>query len=59
MVRQLLETQYQDGLSGDDVSEVLTRTVGDAVSWDAPIDPSGVVLILTGALGVGGAVRQP
>lgn len=53
MVRELLETLYQDGLSGDDVSEVLTRTTDDAGLWYAPVDPSAVVVVLTGALGVG------
>ncbi|MEE4025262.1 hypothetical protein V1Y59_19415 [Gordonia sp. PKS22-38] len=52
MVRELLETTYQDGLSGDDVSEVLTRTIGGSADWQAPVDPSAVVVVLTGALGV-------
>ncbi|WAC55544.1 hypothetical protein [Gordonia sp. SL306] len=53
MVRELLETQYQDGVSGDDVSEVLTRTVGGAGLWNVPVDPSAVAMVLTVALGVG------
>nr|WP_202422099.1 hypothetical protein [Gordonia sp. SID5947] len=52
MVRELLEMSYQDGLSGDDVSDVLTRTVGGAGLWDAPVEPAAVVVVLTGALGV-------
>lgn len=52
MVRELLEALYQDGVSGDDVSEVLRRTITGAGLWDAPVDPSAVVVVLTGALGV-------
>ncbi|SKZ43586.1 Uncharacterised protein [Mycobacteroides abscessus subsp. abscessus] len=64
MVRELLETSYQDGLSGDDVSDVLTRAVASASRWDAPVDPDAVAAVLLGALGVGeqsgvnGAVAQ-
>ncbi|MDL9948306.1 hypothetical protein QSJ19_22545 [Gordonia sp. ABSL11-1] len=52
MVRELLETMYQDGLTGDDVSDVLRRTITGAGLWDAQVDPSAVVVVLTGALGV-------
>ncbi|WP_124711142.1 hypothetical protein [Gordonia insulae] len=52
MIRELVETQYQDGVSGDDLSEVLTRTARDAGAWNAPVDPSAVVVVLTGSLAV-------
>ncbi|MFW0785181.1 hypothetical protein AAFP35_11715 [Gordonia sp. CPCC 206044] len=52
MVRELLETSYQDGLSGDDVSDVLTRTIAAAARWVASVDPNAVAAVLTGALGV-------
>ncbi|GAA3690758.1 hypothetical protein [Gordonia hankookensis] len=52
LVRELLETSYQDGLSGEDVSEVLRRTVTGAGGWNVAIDPEAVVTVLTGALGV-------
>ena len=52
MVRELIETRYQDGVSGDDVAEVLSRTVADSGAWHAPVDPSAVVVVLTGSLGV-------
>ncbi|MFW0795053.1 hypothetical protein AAFP30_14675 [Gordonia sp. CPCC 205515] len=58
LMRELLETSYQDGLSGDDVSEVLTRTVTDAASWQAPVTPAAVAVVLTGALGVGPDSRE-
>lgn len=52
LVRELLETAYQDGLDGDDVADVLNRTVSDARRWNAPADPAAVATVLTGALGV-------
>lgn len=53
LIRELLEMSYQDGLSSDDVSEVLTRTVAGARFWQAPVTASAVAAVLTGALGVG------
>lgn len=53
LVRELLETSYQDGVSGDDVSDVLTRIVDAASRWDAQMDPDAVAAVLLGALGVG------
>ncbi|MDY6810290.1 MAG: hypothetical protein SW127_14950 [Actinomycetota bacterium] len=52
MVRELLETRFPDGLSGDDLAGVLTHTVDGAGAWDAPVDPAAVVVVLTGSLGV-------
>lgn len=52
MMRELLETAYQDGLDGDDVAEVLTRTVADAALWNAPTTHEAIAAVLTGALGV-------
>ncbi len=52
MVRELLETSYQDGLSGDDVSDVLARTVASASRWDVSVDPDVIAAVLLGALGV-------
>lgn len=52
VVRELLETTYDDGLSSEDISDVLARTVADAGRWNAPADPSSVAVVLTGALGV-------
>jgi hypothetical protein len=53
MVRELLETVFPDGLTGDDVSEVMTTTSRAAASWNPAVSPAGVALVLTGALGVG------
>ncbi|WHU49363.1 hypothetical protein QNM97_10505 [Gordonia sp. L191] len=52
LVRELLETSYQDGLDGDDVAEVLNRTVSATGRWHAEVDPTAVAVVLTGALGV-------
>ncbi len=51
-IRELLETSFQDGVSGDDVSDVLTRTVDTAAQWDVSVPPDSVVAVLIGALGV-------
>lgn len=52
-LRELLETVFPDGLTGDDVSEVMTSTSRAAASWTAAASPAAVALVLTGALGVG------
>ncbi|KJV01741.1 hypothetical protein [Rhodococcus sp. PML026] len=51
MVRSLLEEVYSDGLTGDNVQEVLGRTVRGA-EWLPSVDIAGFVEVLTGALGV-------
>lgn len=53
MIRELLETVFPDGLTGDDVSEVMTSTSRAAASWTSAVSPAAVALVLTGALGVG------
>lgn len=53
MLRELLETVFPDGLTGDDVSEVITSTSRAAASWNPAVSPAGIALVLTGALGVG------
>ncbi|MDR6909636.1 hypothetical protein J2W54_002094 [Rhodococcus fascians] len=51
MVRSLLEEVYSDGLTGENVQEVLGRTVRGA-DWLPSVDIAGFVKVLTGALGV-------
>ncbi|WP_052074013.1 hypothetical protein [Rhodococcoides fascians] len=51
MVRSLLEEVYSDGLTGENVQEVLGRTVRGA-EWLPSMDIAGFVEVLTGALGV-------
>lgn len=51
MVRTLLEEVYSDGLTGENVQEVLGRTVRGS-DWLPSLDIAGFVEVLTGALGV-------
>ncbi|CCQ13942.1 putative uncharacterized protein [Rhodococcus sp. AW25M09] len=58
MVRTLLEEVYSDGLTGENVQEVLGRTVRGA-DWLPNLDIAGFVEVLTGALGVADIDEQP
>jgi hypothetical protein len=51
-VRLLLEAAQPDGLTGDEVRDVLERCVRGAVGWQGDVDPHVVLLLLAGALGV-------
>lgn len=51
MVRMLLEEVHPDGLTGENLQEVLGRTVRSA-QWLPDLDIDGFVDVLTGALGV-------
>jgi hypothetical protein len=51
-VRLLLEDGHPDGLTGEDVRDVLERCVRGAVPWQPEVDPHVVLLLLAGALGV-------
>jgi hypothetical protein len=51
-VRLLLEDGHPDGLTGEDVRDVLERCVRGAVPWQPVADPHVVLLLLAGALGV-------
>jgi hypothetical protein len=57
MVRTLLEEVYSDGLTGENVQEVLGRTVRGA-DWLPNMDIAGFVEVLTGALGVSDVEEQ-
>lgn len=57
MVRSLLEEVYSDGLTGENVQEVLARTVRGA-DWLPSLDIAGFVEVLTGALGVADVEEQ-
>lgn len=58
MVRSLLEEVHGDGLTGENVQEVLGRTVRGA-QWLPQLDLAGFVDVLTGALGVAEVEEQP
>lgn len=51
-VRLLLEAAHPDGLTGDEVRDVLERCVRGAAGWQPEVDPHMVLLLLAGALGV-------
>jgi hypothetical protein len=51
-VRLLLEAAHPDGLTGDEVRDVLERCVRGAAPWQPEVDPHVVLLLLAGALGV-------
>lgn len=52
VIRSLLEELHPDGLSSADAQDVLRRCVVSAASWCPQVDPSVLVLVLTGALGL-------
>lgn len=52
VVRELLETAHPDGLTGDDVRDVLNAVVRGAAAWQTRLDATAVVGALTGALGI-------
>ncbi|MFF0313088.1 hypothetical protein ACFYPH_00350 [Micromonospora sp. NPDC005252] len=52
VVRLLLEEGHPEGLAGDDIRQVLTRCVQNAMRWRRDVDPHVVLVLLAGALGV-------
>ncbi|WP_433127705.1 hypothetical protein ACQPWW_32985 [Micromonospora sp. CA-240977] len=52
VVRLLLEESHPEGLTGDDIRQVLTRCVQSATRWRSDVDPHVVLVLLAGALGV-------
>ncbi|MCQ4121205.1 hypothetical protein [Rhodococcus tibetensis] len=52
VVRELLETLHPDGLTGEDVQDVLGRCTRAAAVWLPAADVDAFVSVLTGALGV-------
>jgi hypothetical protein len=55
-VRMLLEERHPDGLDGEDLRAVLT---GCAAAWPSEVDPSVVLVLLTGALGLSDPDEEP
>lgn len=51
VVRDLLERQHPDGLAGSDIADALAACVQES-AWLPGVDPSTVVIVLLGALGV-------
>ncbi|MFZ2175247.1 MAG: hypothetical protein WAW17_14695 [Rhodococcus sp. (in: high G+C Gram-positive bacteria)] len=59
IVRELLETVHPDGLTGEDVQDVLTRCVRSASVWFPTVEVDSLVFVLTGALGVADVEETP
>jgi hypothetical protein len=58
-VRALLEELHPDGMDGEDVRAVLTGCVTAAGAWESEVDPSVLLVVLTGALGLSDPDEQP
>ena len=58
-VRSLLEELHPDGMDGEDVRAVLTGCTTAAGAWESEVDPSVLLVALTGALGMSDPDEQP
>jgi hypothetical protein len=52
VLRSLLEDLHPDGLTGDEVQDVIVRCTTQATGWFPEVDVNALVLVLGGALGV-------
>jgi hypothetical protein len=52
VVRLLLEELHPAGMAGDDVRRILLDCVSAAREWQPTVDPTTVLVLLTGALGI-------
>jgi hypothetical protein len=52
VVRMLLEEAHPDGLTADDLQQVLERTARTALPWWPETDPQLLLILITGALGL-------
>jgi hypothetical protein len=52
VLRALLEDLHPDGLTGDEVHDVIVRCATAAAGWYPEVDVNALVLVLGGALGV-------
>jgi hypothetical protein len=52
VVRMLLEESHPDGLTADDVQQVLERTARAGLAWWPQTDPQLLLILVTGALGL-------
>lgn len=58
-VRSLLEELHPDGLDGEDVRAVLTGCTTAAGIWESDVDPTVLLVVLTGALGMSDPDEEP
>jgi hypothetical protein len=59
VLRALLEHHHPDGLDGEDVRAVLTHCVRATAGWESEVDPTALLVVLTGALGLADPDEQP
>jgi hypothetical protein len=59
VVRSLLEDVHPDGLDSEDLQAVLLGCVTAARPFDFDADPSALLVVLTGALGLSDPDEQP
>src|SRR4051794_23168183 len=52
VVRALLEDLHPDGLSGDDLLELIKSCVRTSFGWYPAVDVQALIVVVTGALGV-------
>ena len=58
-VRALLEELHPDGMDGEDLRGILTGCATAAGAWESEVDPSLLLVVLTGALGMSDPDEQP
>jgi hypothetical protein len=59
VIRSLLEELHPDGMDGEDLRAVLTDCATAAGAWESEVDPSLLLVVLTGALGLSDPDEQP
>ena len=59
VVRALLEDLHPDGLSADDLREVLTGCFRAAAAWYPGVDATLLIVVLSNALGIGDPDDEP
>lgn len=59
VTRSLLEELHPDGMDGADLRAVLTDCATAAGAWESEVDPSVLLVVLTGALGLSDPDEQP
>jgi hypothetical protein len=59
LVRALLEDLHPDGVSGDDLLELIKNCARTAIGWYPGVDVQVLVVVLTGALGVHEPDEEP
>jgi hypothetical protein len=59
VVRALLEDLHPDGVSGDDLLELIKSCVRTSFGWYPAVDVQVLIVVLTGALGVHEPDQEP